>query len=195
MLKMKPMLAKRYDGRDVKGWLMSEKLDGVRAIWTGSELISRTGNKFFAPKSFTIQLPLGVILDGELYIGRGKFRTTVGIIRKHIPIESEWRDVHYCVFDAPEIQGGFETRIVFCSEVLKGCKVAEVIRHVPCKNQDHLKRFFDKLCATGAEGIMFRRPNSSYEPFRSDNLLKYKPYMQDYITIRMLRKMPDIYNP
>jgi len=176
---MKPMLAKKYDRQNIKGWLMSEKLDGVRAIWTGSELISRAGNKFFAPESFTAQLPSGVVLDGELYIGRGKFQNTVGIVRKHTPSESEWRDIHYCVFDAPEIQGGFEGRLEFCSNTLKSCEVAEVVQHVPCKGQEHLEILFDELCAIGAEGVMLRRPNSDYESGRSGSLLKYKPFISD----------------
>jgi len=176
---MKPMLAKTYCGQDVSGWLMSEKLDGVRAIWTGSELISRAGNKFFAPKSFTAHLPSGVMLDGELYIGRGKFQTTVGIVRKHTPLESEWKDIRYCVFDAPKMQGGFKGRLEFCDRVLKGCKVAEVVRHVPCEDRSCLERFFDELCAVGAEGVMLRRPDSDYEQRRSNSLLKYKPFKSD----------------
>jgi len=176
---MKPMLAKKYNGQDVTGWLMSEKLDGVRAIWTGSELISRAGNKFFAPEPFTAKLPRGAMLDGELYMGRGKFQATVGIVRKHTPLEAEWKDIRYCVFDAPKIQGGFEARLEFCSEVLKGIDTAMAVAHIPCKNTDHLENFFDELCSLGAEGIMLRRPNSDYEPCRSGNLLKYKPFMSD----------------
>ena len=62
---MKPMLAKQYKDQDVKGWLISEKLDGVRSVWTGTELLSRNGKKFFAPEWFTRQLPAGVVLDGN----------------------------------------------------------------------------------------------------------------------------------
>lgn len=35
------MLAQEYRNQDVSGWLMSEKLDGVRAYWDGKRLISR----------------------------------------------------------------------------------------------------------------------------------------------------------
>jgi DNA ligase-1 len=31
------------------GYLMSEKLDGVRALWDGQRFLSRQGNRFFAP--------------------------------------------------------------------------------------------------------------------------------------------------
>jgi hypothetical protein len=36
---------------------MSEKLDGVRAFWNGTQLISRLGNRFFAPEWFVAGLP------------------------------------------------------------------------------------------------------------------------------------------
>src|SRR5262245_3673361 len=44
------LLAEPWDGAaDLAGWWMSEKLDGVRAYWTGKEFISRLGNKQHAP--------------------------------------------------------------------------------------------------------------------------------------------------
>jgi len=96
---MKTMLAESYwSGQDVGGWLMSEKLDGVRAIWTGAELLSRNGNKFFAPEWFTAQLPKGVFLDGELFMGRGQFQKTVSAVRKKTAVDLEWSGVRYCVF-------------------------------------------------------------------------------------------------
>ena len=176
---MKPMLAKTYEAQKVKGWLMSEKLDGCRAIWTGSEFRSRNGNKFFAPDWFTAQLPAGVMLDGELYLGRNSFQQGVGIIRKKNPIDAEWQTIRYCVFDAPECKGGFEARIAFCAEILAGCEIAKVVEQTVCKNDTHLENVFAGLVALGAEGVMLRRPGSKYEPRRSDSLLKYKPFGSD----------------
>ena len=176
---MKVMLAKQFDGQNVKDWLMSEKLDGVRAIWTGSELLSRNGNKLIAPAWFIEQLPSGIILDGELYIGRNKFQQTVSAVRKKDPIKSEWQFIRYCVFDAPECEGGFETRLIFCSGILSSCAIAKVVKHEICRSAAHLKNVFDALVFKGAEGIMLRRPNSKYEQRRSDCLLKYKPIESD----------------
>ena len=170
------MLAQTYDGQNINGWLMSEKLDGVRAVWTGSELISRNGNKFFAPEWFTRQLPAGVALDGELFIGRGKFQTTVGAVKKKTPVDAEWQAIRYCVFDAPTAEGGFEKRLAFCAATLAACKIAEVVAHRVCRNDADLNAFFSELCALGAEGVMLRAPNSRYENRRSPSLLKYKPF-------------------
>ena len=64
-----------------RGWLMSEKLDGVRCYWNGTKTYSRTNNEFFPPKWFTDALPKNVALDGELFLGRDKFQECVGIVK------------------------------------------------------------------------------------------------------------------
>ncbi len=74
------MLAHRWDQKvDIKGWWMSEKLDGVRGYWTGKELVSRSGNPFHVPKWFTRNFP-STSLDGELWIGRQQFSELVSIV-------------------------------------------------------------------------------------------------------------------
>ena len=37
------MLLSTYENQDVQGWVMSEKLDGVRGYWDGKTLLSRQG--------------------------------------------------------------------------------------------------------------------------------------------------------
>ena len=68
------MLAHNYDPNthDPKGWLISEKLDGVRCYWNGSEMYTRTGNHFFAPDWWKLKLPK-IALDGELWTERDDF--------------------------------------------------------------------------------------------------------------------------
>jgi len=176
---MKPMLAKTYAGQKISGWLVSEKLDGVRAIWTGSELLSRNGKIFHAPAWFTDQLPVGVVLDGELFLSRQKFQTCVGYVRKKNPVDAEWRQLKYLVFDAPEHSGGFESRLEYCREVLTKSGSAVVVDHQPCKDKEHLQQIFTDLVAVGAEGVMLRAPGSKYENKRSKCLLKLKPHNSD----------------
>ena len=49
---IKVMLAQSYDPDrdDPSGWLMSEKMDGVRCYWNGSTMFTRNGVKFVPPK-------------------------------------------------------------------------------------------------------------------------------------------------
>ena len=63
-------------------WI-SEKLDGVRAFWNGSMLISRHGSKMKCPGWFVEQLPKDFSLDGELWIGRGTFEILNGTLNSN----------------------------------------------------------------------------------------------------------------
>ena len=76
------MLANVYHaGINLQEYWVSEKLDGVRAYWNGRHLVSRQGNIFSAPEWFIAPLPK-IALDGELWIGRGKFDQLSGRARQ-----------------------------------------------------------------------------------------------------------------
>ena len=175
---MEQMNANTYKGQDPIGLGMSEKLDGIYAKWTGSEFLSKDGNKFYAPEWYICQLPKG-IFEGELFMGRGMLQKTVGPVRRKIPIDAEWRLIKYHVFDAPEVPGDKDKRLAFCSKIFKGSTVAEVIKTDICKSRKHLDIFFSKLISDGAEGIMLHKVGVEYETGKTDNLLKYKPFDSD----------------
>lgn len=155
---------------------MSEKLDGVRAIWDGSNLISRNGNKFHAPEWFTNELPSGICLDGELWMDRGKFQATASCVRKKIPVDVEWRDLKFMVFDAPCDPGKFEERIGNCYHYVKGSPVASILDQFACSGNDDAFSFFAEMENLGAEGIIFRAPRSEYVQGRTDKLMKMKRF-------------------
>jgi DNA ligase-1 len=48
------------------GWYMTEKYDGMRLYWNGSDFYSRQGNKVKVPELITRQMPQ-IALDGELW--------------------------------------------------------------------------------------------------------------------------------
>jgi ATP-dependent DNA ligase len=104
---MKPQLLTTTIPADVRGWWASEKFDGVRAIWNGRSLHYRSGRAINAPEWFTRGLPAGIRLDGELWMGRGKFDDLVSAIQKK---GSDWNGIRFMIFDlaAP---GGFEERL------------------------------------------------------------------------------------
>lgn len=65
----KPLLADKWDedkGKDPTGYLISEKLDGVRAYWNGTSFYSREGNPFYAPEWFTKRMPKDVCFSRSL---------------------------------------------------------------------------------------------------------------------------------
>jgi DNA ligase-1 len=64
------MLAQTWnEDIDPKGYYLSEKLDGMRMIWTGSKMYSRNGNVINFPKFFVEGWPKSY-LDGELWLER-----------------------------------------------------------------------------------------------------------------------------
>lgn len=148
---------------------MSEKLDGVRAIWNGSDFISRSGKVFPAPVELKESMPAGVILDGELFGGRGKFQTSIGKIRRGI-----WDGITYKVFDVID-SDPFEAR----QETLSALQLpswCEVVEQVKCISRDHLEQYEQDLVELGAEGVMIRKPASPYRHSRSNDLLKLKRF-------------------
>ena len=102
---------------DPTGWWMSEKYDGLRGYWDGRKLWTRQGNLIHAPDYFLSELPRDVALDGELWIGHGKFEETVSTVRSDTP-DDRWKNVHFMVFDAPQAKGGFEQRMQFLHATL-----------------------------------------------------------------------------
>lgn len=168
------MLAKNYKDQAVDGWHMSEKLDGLRAIWDGTQFLSRSGNHFDVPAQFYADFPTDVVLDGELFCGRGNFDKASGIVRTQGGTYAEWENsVTYNVFDAPKVDGPFETRYEFLQNI--NCKHIVVCEQVIVVDAQQLQDELSNIVALGAEGIMLRKPGSAYECKRSSVLLKVKP--------------------
>lgn len=173
MKKERCMLARKYEGQGIRGWLMSEKLDGVRALWTGDKLISRNGLTFNAPEWFLRQLPKGLELDGELWMGRGTLQRLAGVVRSE---SADWSDVRYCVFDAPTAYGGLLQRLSEASYQINKClsRIAYTVEQFDCKGKKYEQEFFYSIIAQGGEGVVLRKADAPYECTRSRNYLKHK---------------------
>lgn len=98
-----------HEGLDVREYLVSEKLDSIRAIWNGQQLISRQGNPIHAPIWFTQGFPKHA-LDGELWIARGEFELLSATVRQFKANEAAWGRVRYYVFELPNAKGTFTER-------------------------------------------------------------------------------------
>ncbi len=161
---------------DLAGWWMSEKLDGVRAYWDGTRLLSRLGNELHVPAWFVEKLPKSP-LDGELWLERKAFQKTVSIVRR-LDKSDHWRQIRYLVFDAPALAEPFETRLKFVAETLAAIKSEFVLPHAhhECKNVEHLRTELERVESLGGEGLMLRQPGSRYEAGRSATLLKVKTF-------------------
>jgi DNA ligase-1 len=171
------LLAESWDNElDLRGWWMSEKLDGVRAFWDGKRFLSRQGNIYLAPDWFLEGLP-GTPLDGELWIDRKTFQRTVSIVRRQDKSDL-WKEVRYLIFDAPEHDAEFEARMSFCRKMVVKIARPHILSHTHelCRNLDHLRKELARVEALGGEGLMLRQPGSRYEKGRSSTLLKVKTF-------------------
>lgn len=178
------LLAKVWD-RSINptGWWMSEKYDGLRGYWDGRNLWTRQGNLIHAPDYVIAELPRDVALDGELWIGHGKFEETVSIVRSETPHDG-WKRVHFMVFDAPQAKGVFEERMQFLRATLPdGNQFVRIVAQTRCEGAAQLIAERDRVVKLGGEGLMLRQPESAYEAGRSATLLKVKPYDDGEATV------------
>lgn len=173
----KPMLATVYSGNaDVTSFWVSEKLDGVRAHWDGQALWSRGGYRIASPGWFTAGWP-AMAMDGELWLGRGRFAEVSGIVRTAEPDDAHWRQVKFMVFDLPT-HGGTFTQRVRAMETLPavGVNWLQAVPQFRVASADELDARLATLVAAGAEGLMLHHQDARYHAGRSAALLKYKPY-------------------
>lgn len=179
------LLAQVYQhGVDLPQYLVSEKLDGVRAIWDGKVLRTRAGNVIAAPDWFIQGLP-ATPLDGELWLARGQFDALSGAVRKAVPIDAEWRGISYLVFELPNAVGPFEARAKRIAEIVKTAKIAH-LKAVPqfrVKDEAELKQKLNQIVAAGGEGLMLHRADAPYVTGRSDVLLKLKLQLDAEATV------------
>lgn len=163
-------------GIDPKPYLVSEKFDGVRGLWDGRTLRTRAGNVIAAPAWFTARLPKQA-LDGELWIARGQFEKLSGIVRKAAPVDEEWQQVKYLVFELPDAPGTFAQRADAIKRIVAEAKFAPLIAVEQFRVADNaaLKRRLDAVVRGGGEGLMLHRADAPYVTGRNDALLKLKP--------------------
>ncbi len=176
------VLLKRYsDDIDPAGWLMSEKLDGVRAFWDGQHLLSRGGNVFAAPAWFVEGLPPFAI-DGELWTRRADFARIQSVTSRDEPHEG-WRTISYNIFEVPsELGFGNESGLLLRLQKLQRWLVdhpashLRVIEQIRVRDRAHLKQRLDAVIAAGGEGLVLRKRGLPYRTGRDASSLKVKVF-------------------
>lgn len=179
------LLAQSEQGQsDVALYLVSEKLDGVRAFWDGSVLRTRNGNTINAPDWFVERFPKQA-LDGELWIGRGQFDLLSGTVRRQTPDDAEWQQVRYQVFEMPHAPGTFRERLHVLRNVVSeaGVPWLQAVEQFEVANRKALKAKLDEIVQAGGEGLMLHRADAFYTTGRSDVLLKMKPWHDAEATV------------
>jgi DNA ligase-1 len=158
----------------IKGWLMSEKLDGIRGYWDGEKLYTKNGNPIIPPKWFTQNFP-NFPLDGELWSKRDDFEFIQSIVLDKVP-SNGWDKITYNIFEVPKAQGDFQTRLQKAKNWFETHpnKHVKIIPQIKCKNEAHLMEYLNNIVALKGEGVIVKDPTKKYHTGRSAYILKVK---------------------
>tara|TARA_Y100001960_G_scaffold288292_1_gene327197 strand:- start:1520 stop:2371 length:852 start_codon:yes stop_codon:yes gene_type:complete len=168
----------------VEEYWKSEKLDGIRAIWTGSKLVTRKGNEIHAPDWFLEPLP-SYPLEGELWAGRGNFHLVQQTVLDKTPNSKAWRQIDFMLFDMPNSAGDYQKRyynVVYFTRASQRDHI-KYIEHTPIKDEKELFGYLDGIENINGEGVMLRKITSRYQAGRSNDLLKLKKYQDAEATV------------
>jgi len=170
------MLAKDWQNTlNPMDYWVSEKLDGVRALWDGRTLRFRSGRVIAAPAWFTAALP-ATALDGELWMGRTSFDRLSATVRKTAPDDAAWRDVRYMIFDLPGVPGNFDQRVQAIAPLVQTAGVPW-LQSVPQQRLQDIAALQQELRNTthaGGEGLMLHHAQALWQAGRSDAVRKLK---------------------
>ena len=177
-----PLALEAPPGIDPRGYLVSEKYDGVRALWDGRQLRFRGGGEVIAPAWFSAQLP-ACALDGELWAGRGQFESVSGTARQLKPHDAAWRALRYMVFDLPDGTGDFAQRYRQLQRLAAAGPTPgpepglcwQAVAQTTVADAASLARQLRAVLQLGGEGLMLRRADAPYAHGRSAAMFKLKP--------------------
>ena len=156
-------------GDKLNGWLLSEKLDDVRAYWDGWRCWTRGGKLIQLPNFILCGLPEGFALDGGIFAGRGNFRVASNAVRFN-----HWTEAcRYVAYDAPNATGTLPERI---TEARRNYQ--KVIGFTPFISIRETNGMLADIQGENGEGIVARNPNVPfYERGRTGNLIKIKGHI------------------
>ncbi|MDG6099012.1 DNA ligase [Alteromonas sp. ZYF713] len=190
MAKTAPLqLAETYNGDiAISEYLVSEKLDGIRARWTGTKLITRNGNPIYPPPWFTRDWPTEP-LDGELWSRRGSFEEIASTVLSHHPDE-RWQKIKMMVFDLPVTGLPFEERVERMQTLIAQANnpSLQMIKQFTLDSLPALEDALDNITQQGGEGLMLHHRQAYYQQGRNPGLLKVKRYQDD--EARVLAHLP-----
>ncbi len=170
----KPMI---YKGEEsLEGWIMSEKLDGIRAYWDGEKLQTRKGKKIYAPKWFLKNFPK-FELDGELWNKRDNFENIQSIVMDKTPT-AKWKNITYNIFEVPNQKGDFFIRLKKAKNWFEKFpnKNVQIIKQIKIKNKSHLNTYLEEIISKKGEGVIIKNPDKEYISGRNPYILKVKKF-------------------
>lgn len=176
---------------DYTGWYASEKVDGVRAVWTGSQLVSRNGQVIhqFMRHLDTLK-SVSLKLDCELHyndILQNSDHDAIHFINSKD--EKVWERVHLVIFDVIDLKLNFTDRLQLLESLQQTLLSASetsnqhkeehpisILKHILITSPTHLQQVYESVISKGGEGLVLRAPNSMYTSGRSSFVCKRKNF-------------------
>ncbi|TDO96939.1 DNA ligase [Marinomonas balearica] len=171
-------LAKAYrTDIPISDYYVSEKYDGIRAIWTGDRLVTKNGHPIHAPSWFIKDLPK-IWLDGELWGGRNKYQFVASTVLDNTPDDSSWRQIKYMIFDAPDYIHPFSMRWRVYDALAKSLNSDHIqaVQQQDIKSQDALYILLEEITNMDGEGLILHKKSALFASGRTGNLLKFKKF-------------------
>lgn len=205
---VEPMLANKFDEKKVN-WpvIVQPKLDGMRCIVTKYGCFSRKGKPIPAAEHIREQLEEvfvtdpELVLDGELYCNllKDDFQELISIAKKQKLTEEDKEKakkyLNYHVYDFPSAPGGYVDRENYFAPVL-GMGLSKE-RDGPysdptdfpnvfrvgyideIQTEEEIQKCVEEFLSEGYEGGMIRQLHMPYEYKRTNQLMKYKNFIDE----------------
>jgi DNA ligase-1 len=198
-----------------KIWYVSEKYDGWRLHYYNGEFITRQKEIITLPSHFyeeaddlcryiaesISQSKDQIVLDGELWCGRGKFNTIKSSIKNNS------NNLTYQVFDYGLIEDNYKIGFSLRNDLMSNLKdiksrALQIVKHSLFEAHDEkgIEKYYEKIIRNNGEGIVLRPYDLIFTPLggRIPNFYKLKPFeidefeVLDYHTTQSAAKQFDI---
>lgn len=158
----------RLDSRvanNLSDYFVSEKFDGIRALWDGQNMFSKSGKILAIPRCFmeklaVLNLQKGDFVEGEFWIDYGTFEEISSIARRKNPTCEDFGKVKYLIFNAHLGESSdFLANLTKIQSILDSQDSAQeiqVITQHKFATQKELIDFFNAVIAKGGEGVIVR---------------------------------------
>ena len=195
-----PQLAKDFKKEESKvryPCFIQPKLDGLRILKKGNDLISRKNKKIDTLEHIANQLDLynDVIFDGEGWASGFTFQENMTFVKKYR--EGLTEQMKYHVYDIVDTELNFSERYEKLKNIIE-TEQPENIVLVPTfqiNSNQELLTYHAKFVSEGYEGTMVRIDNGGYDiNKRSSNLLKFKDFQDlacEIVDVKPSEKRPD----
>jgi DNA ligase-1 len=135
-------------------------------------------------------LPMGLELDGELYIHQEEFGDLHSIISQKNSLAEDYERMEYHVFDLIDETMTQLERAVHLSRIRFHPPIFAV-KNTMVNTIDEVLHWVENFTDHGYEGIILRELSATYMRKRSSAVMKYKPKKDDYYTIVGVNQLID----